>query len=128
LAGPSISFLGNQTDDALIEYYATCKGLIFPGEEDFGITPLEAMASGKPVIAYGKGGALETVIDGKTGILFHDQIEHALLHAVEMAENTCWDVNLLREQAKQFDKAIIKKKLKNLIMQKYEEFQISIGT
>jgi glycosyltransferase involved in cell wall biosynthesis len=127
LAGPNISILGNQTDDVLNGYYSTCNGLVFPGEEDFGITPLEAMASGKPVIAYSKGGALETVIDGKTGILFHDQNEHALNYAIEKAKDICWDVDFLREQAKKFDKAIIKKKLQNLIMQKYEGFQISVG-
>ena len=58
IAGPHIEFLGKQPDRVLVDCYSKCKGFIFPGEEDFGITPLEAMASGKPVIAYGKGGAL----------------------------------------------------------------------
>lgn len=62
LAKSNIEFLGLQNDPALNEYYSKCKALIFPGEEDFGIAPVEAMASGRPVIAYGKGGAVETVI------------------------------------------------------------------
>jgi len=123
LARANILLLGKQSDEAVVDYYSKCKAFIFPGEEDFGITPLEAMASGKPVIAYGKGGALETVIDGKTGVFFHEQDESSLMHAVEEAENIRWDVNFLREHAKQFDTAIAREKLRSLILEKYEEFQ-----
>jgi glycosyltransferase involved in cell wall biosynthesis len=62
MAGPSIEFLGWQSDRRVREYYSRCLAVLFPGEEDFGIVPLEAMSTGKPVIAYGKGGVLETVI------------------------------------------------------------------
>ncbi|MCX8029925.1 MAG: glycosyltransferase, partial [Brevinematales bacterium] len=67
IANKNIKFLGRQPDEVVKEYYSKCRALIFPGEEDFGITPVEAQASGRPVIAFGKGGALETVIDGVTG-------------------------------------------------------------
>ncbi len=67
MAGPHIKLLGPQPFEVLKHHYARCQALIFPGEEDFGIVPVEAMASGRPVIAYGKGGATETVIDGVTG-------------------------------------------------------------
>ncbi len=62
MAGPTVEFLGWQPDEVVREHYARCRALLFPGEEDFGIVPLEAMACGKPIIAYGKGGALETVV------------------------------------------------------------------
>jgi glycosyltransferase involved in cell wall biosynthesis len=73
MARPNVEILGAQPTDVLKRYYSRCKALIFPGEEDFGIVPLEAMASGRPVIAYGRGGALETVVDGRTGLLFEEQ-------------------------------------------------------
>ncbi|MDQ8154938.1 MAG: glycosyltransferase, partial [Gemmatimonadota bacterium] len=76
-----------------------CRGLIFPGEEDFGITPLEANASGRPVIAYRAGGATETVRDGVTGVLFDAQTPAALAAAVQRAETITWDAALIRRHA-----------------------------
>jgi len=86
MAGNNVEFLGRQPFEILRDHYSRCQALVFPGEEDFGLVPLEAMASGRPVIAFGKGGALETVVDGKTGIFFHEQTEDALMEAVERFE------------------------------------------
>ena len=86
MAGKNVEFLGRQPFEVLRDHYSRCQALVFPGEEDFGIVPLEAMASGRPVIAFGKGGALETVVDGKTGVFFHEQTEYALHEAVERFE------------------------------------------
>lgn len=85
-AGPSVTFLGKAPFDVLKDHMARCKALIFPGEEDFGIVPVEVMASGRPVIAYGRGGALDTVLDGETGMLFKDQSLEGLIDAVERFE------------------------------------------
>lgn len=85
-AGPNISFLGQVPFDVLKLHLARCKALIFPGEEDFGIVPVEAMASGRPVIAYARGGALDTVIDGETGLLFRDQSVDGLIAAITRFE------------------------------------------
>lgn len=87
MASKNVEFLGRQPFEVLRDHYSRCQALVFPGEEDFGIVPLEAMASGRPVIAFGKGGALETVLDGKTGVFFHEQTEAALLDAVERYED-----------------------------------------
>lgn len=86
LAGPKTRFLGKVPFAVLQDHLARCRALIFPGEEDFGIVPVEAMASGRPVIAYGRGGALDTVIDGETGLLFPDQSVEGLIEAVERFE------------------------------------------
>ena len=86
LAGPNVTFLGGIGNSELRKIYAGAKALLFPGEEDFGITPLEAMASGTPVIAYGRGGALETVVEGKTGIFFPHQTVESLVSAIETFE------------------------------------------
>ena len=86
LAGPTIEILGSLSNSAISDLYRKCKAFIFPGEEDFGITPLEAMASGAPVIAYGSGGVLETVTE-KTGIFFRPQTVEALMEAVLKIEN-----------------------------------------
>jgi glycosyltransferase involved in cell wall biosynthesis len=83
LAGPHVTMLGPQPFAVLKHHYARCQALIFPGEEDFGIVPVEAMASGRPVIAYGKGGATETVQEGLTGTFFHEQSVEALIDAIE---------------------------------------------
>ncbi|MEM9761876.1 MAG: glycosyltransferase [Pseudomonadota bacterium] len=81
-----VRFLGRVDDATLTALYARARGLIFPGEEDFGIVPVEAMAAGCPVIAYGRGGACDTVLDGQTGVLFHEQTPEALVAAVQRFE------------------------------------------
>lgn len=86
MAGPNIRFLGSVDDKTMANAFATAKALIFPGVEDFGLVPLEVMASGRPVIAFGRGGALETVIDGKTGVLFHEQSAASLNAAIAKLE------------------------------------------
>jgi glycosyltransferase involved in cell wall biosynthesis len=83
LAGPTVHVLGPQPFAELKSHYSRCKALIFPGEEDFGMVPVECMASGRPVIAYGKGGATETVVDGETGVFFHEQTVEALNSAID---------------------------------------------
>lgn len=86
MAKPNVTLLGRQPLSAIVECYSRCKAFIFPGEEDFGITPLEAQASGRPVIAFAKGGALETVVDGGTGLFFKEQSVEALNDAVDRFE------------------------------------------
>ena len=86
-AKSNIQILGKTEFDVLKHHLARCRALIFPGEEDFGIVPVEAMASGRPVIAYARGGALDTVIDGKTGILFPEQTVGGLNRAIDRFEN-----------------------------------------
>jgi glycosyltransferase involved in cell wall biosynthesis len=81
LAGPTVTIMGPQPFEILRQHYARCRALIFPGEEDFGIVPVEAMASGRPVIAYGRGGATETVAPGLTGIFFDEQTVPSLVAA-----------------------------------------------
>jgi glycosyltransferase involved in cell wall biosynthesis len=82
LAGPTVTVLGSQPFDVLKQHYAQCRALIFPGEEDFGMVPVEAMASGRPVVAFGRGGATETVATGVTGIFFAEQKVEAISSAV----------------------------------------------
>jgi glycosyltransferase involved in cell wall biosynthesis len=138
LAKSNIEFLDWQNNNTLKEYYAKCKALIFPGEEDFGIVPVEAMASGRPVIAYGKGGALETVIplshqspvtshqseENPTGVFFYEPTPEALIEAVNLFENSQekFDRNSIRNHAMRFDRKIFKEKIRNYITEKYEEF------
>jgi glycosyltransferase involved in cell wall biosynthesis len=82
IAGPTIEFLGWQNEENKLEYLKNARALLFPGEEDFGIVPVEAMAAGKPVIAYGKGGVLESVVDGKTGLFFDEPTVESLTVAI----------------------------------------------
>ena len=101
-AGPHIEFLEWQSDEAVLTLYRTCRQLIFPGEEDFGIVPLEAQSCGKPVVAYGCGGALETVKADQTGVFFAEQTETSLLGAVERCASLPWDPALIRQHAESF--------------------------
>lgn len=82
LAGSSVEFLGGLPDEQVLECYRNCRMLLFPGEEDYGIVPLEAQACGRPVVAYAKGGALETVADGVSGVFFREQTTESLEDAV----------------------------------------------
>lgn len=85
-AGPNVTFMGRQPFEVVREYLSRCRALVFPGLEDFGMVPVEAMAAGRPVIAYGQGGVLDTVLDGHTGILFREQSVESLNDAVERFE------------------------------------------
>jgi len=118
IAGRNISFLGPQSDAAVAALLAGCQALIFPGVEDFGIVPLEAMASGRPVIAYAAGGALETMIDGVTGVLFHDQSVAGLNQAVTRYDNLAasFEPTAIRAHAMSFDKPVFQKKIMDFVM------------
>ena len=119
LAGPTVEFLGPRSDAEIADLYPRCRALLFPGVEDFGITPLEAMASGRPVIAYGQGGALETIIPldpaaprtpGPTGVFFGAQTVDALVAAIERFEANAdrFAPAALREHALGFDRQVFK--------------------
>jgi len=114
-AGPGIEFLGWRPDEEVRELYRGCRALIFPGEEDFGITPLEAQACGRPVIAYGRGGALETVRGGETGLFFKEQTVEALEAAVGQSAAMTFQPDLMRNNALRFDRAVFKKKIRDYI-------------
>ncbi|MGG7153355.1 glycosyltransferase [Clostridium neonatale] len=122
MANENIRFLGRESDDVIREHYAKCKAFIFPGEEDFGITPLEAMASGRPVIAYKKGGALETVIEEKTGVFFSNQNCDDLIASIKKFESMIFNKKEIRKHAENFDEVIFKQKIKKFIEEKYMEF------
>lgn len=115
LAKPNIEFIGAVTDERLAELYAGSRAVLFPQEEDFGIVPLEAMASGKPVIAYRGGGALETIIDRITGVFFDEQSEEALMEAVDRASRMKWLPTVCRGQAERFDIPVFRKKMQDVL-------------
>jgi len=106
IAGPSIRFLGRQSDEAVARYAARCRALLFPGEEDFGMTPLEVNAAGRPVIAFRAGGALETVVEGRTGLFFDHPESGSLIQAIEEFELRNWDPQVLRSHAAKFDRVV----------------------
>jgi glycosyltransferase involved in cell wall biosynthesis len=100
---------------------ARCRAFVFPGHEDFGIAPVEAQASGRPVIAFGAGGALDTVLDGQTGVLFKEQNVDALIEAIQHLTSLKFDPQLARSNAEQFDSNVFKEKLGKFIVEKYIE-------
>jgi glycosyltransferase involved in cell wall biosynthesis len=102
LAGPSTEFLGHVPDDRVPELFGQARALIFPGVEDFGMVPVEAQAAGLPVIAYGEGGVCDSVIHGRTGVLYPDGSPDALCRAIELFESMDFDERELRENAAQF--------------------------
>jgi glycosyltransferase involved in cell wall biosynthesis len=102
VAGPNVEFLGWQTDEAIRDLYRGCRMLVFPGEEDFGIVPLEAQACGRPVVAYRAGGAMETVLEGETGVFFGRQDEESLLAAARECASRPWNPPLIRRHAETF--------------------------
>lgn len=127
IAKPNVKIMGRQPDEVIKEHYSKCRAFIFPGEEDFGITPLEAQASGRPVIAYGKGGALETVIDDQTGVFFEEQTVESLKNAILKFETLHWDKQKIRKHALEFDEKIFKEKISKYVELKYEKHKEKIS-
>ncbi len=115
MATANIEFLGRVDEQQRRELFARCRAFLFPGAEDFGITPLEAMAAGRPVIAYAAGGALETVVDGLTGRFFHEQSAAALAVAVAATRHDHYDPQIIRRHAEQFGREVFLARMRALI-------------
>jgi glycosyltransferase involved in cell wall biosynthesis len=115
LAGGRITFLGSVSDQALKKLYAQARALIFPGCEDFGIIPVEAQAAGCPVIAFGQGGILESVIPEQTGVFFDRQSPEVLMDAILRFEQKQFNHRQIRQNSKRFDTAIFKKKIQSIV-------------
>ncbi len=102
MAGPTVEITGRLSDDEILALYRNCRLLVFPGEEDYGIVPLEAQSCGRPVVAYARGGALETVADGVSGVFFSEQTSDSLEDAVIRCSQTEFDSAAIRRHAEKF--------------------------
>ncbi len=120
-AKANIEFKGFVSEKELPQLYANARAVLYPQEEDYGMVPVEAQAAGTPVIAYGKGGAAETVIDRKTGVLFMPQTSGALILAIKSFTKLKFRPEVLREHSKQFDKKIFQTKIRQLVADKYRD-------
>jgi glycosyltransferase involved in cell wall biosynthesis len=119
IAESNVRFLGHLPDEKMREQMARCRALLFPGEEDFGLTPVEAMAAGRPVIAYGAGGALDSIVEGQTGLFFHEQTPSALAEAVQRFDQHDFDPAALQRHAQRFGVARFMRELGRALEQVY---------
>jgi glycosyltransferase involved in cell wall biosynthesis len=122
MAGPTVEFLGYVPDDQLPDLMARCKALLFPGLEDFGIVPVQAQAAGRPVIAYAGGGALDTVIPGKTGERFADLTVDSLCAVMTRFDASRYAPDVVRSHALQFDKAVFDREITGYVEQAWQDF------
>lgn len=126
LAGPTIEFVGRVDDVQMRRLYAGCKAFILPAEEDFGITPLEAMASGKPVIAYRGGGALETVVPGVTGEFFDEQTADSLARTLAAFDPARFATAGIRRHAERFDSPLFRRRLQAFVERSHRAFRHAV--
>jgi glycosyltransferase involved in cell wall biosynthesis len=122
LAGPTIRF-EQANDQELAAAYGSAEALLYPAEEDAGIVPVEAMSTGTPVIAYGKGGVLDSITDGKTGVLFKEQTVEGLVAAIKQAQAKQWDHRAIHEHAQQFSKAEFQAKFMRILEDEFAKFR-----
>jgi glycosyltransferase involved in cell wall biosynthesis len=124
LAGPNVKLLGYQPDSVVKAHLESCKAFIFAAEEDFGITVVEAQAAGAPVIGYGRGGTVETVLPEQTGLLFPEQTVISLMNAVKQfeLENPCWSSEKIHQHAQQFSQQRFHAELSAHIAQLWSNF------
>ncbi|HEC21468.1 MAG TPA: glycosyltransferase family 4 protein [Chloroflexi bacterium] len=121
MAGPTVQFLGRVPDEDLPDLLARCRAFLFPGLEDFGIAPVEAQAAGRPVIAYRGGGALDTVIEGETGLFFDEQSVESLCDALERFEGMTFSPAACRASAERFDAAVFDRELAAFVRTRYDD-------
>lgn len=115
LAGPTIEFLGRQSDGAVARLVSRCLALIFPGEEDFGMAPLEVNSGGRPVVAFNGGGASETIVPGLNGLFFQEATVESLIASLEVFEKMHWQPYRIRAYAKEFDSRIFRQRIRDYI-------------
>jgi glycosyltransferase involved in cell wall biosynthesis len=115
LAGPTVTMLGHVSDAEATRYAGECRALLFCGEEDFGMAPLELAAAGRPTIAYAAGGALETVVEGSTGVFFERQDVDSVMEAIRTFEATSWNPHTLRAHALRYDISQFRRKFYALL-------------
>lgn len=123
IAGDTVEFLGYVPDKELPGLMARCKAFIFPGLEDFGITPVQAQAAGRPVIAYKGGGALDTVIPGKTGEFFTETTGDSLAAVMRDFDATQYDSTVIRQHALKFDTQVFNAQITSFVEQAYQAFR-----
>ncbi len=111
IAGPTIKFLGRTSDETVESEVRRCQALIFPGEEDFGMAPLEVAAAGKPTIAFRAGGAVETIVEGETGIFFEEQTVESLIDAIGRFEKQQWSPTRIRKHAERFSVEVFEERI-----------------
>lgn len=127
IAGPTIEFMGFLPDKTVRNYFREAKAFIFPAEEDFGLTPIEAMASGTPVIAYKKGGLTETVQEGVSGTFFTKQTSTELINTIQKFEKMTFDPEIIRETTIKFGLDNFNKRFKSFVEKKYSSFKNKSG-
>ncbi len=115
LAGPTVTFAGHLSNEEVSGLLGRCRAFIFPGVDDFGIAPVEAMASGRPVIAFAGGGALDSVVEGQTGLFFHEPTPEALAAAIQHFETLDFDSSAIRHHAERFSRAVFEEKLTTFV-------------
>ncbi|HOX10586.1 MAG TPA: glycosyltransferase [Candidatus Moranbacteria bacterium] len=125
MAGPTIEFLGRVDDEELKKYYAECQAFVFPQEEDFGIVAIEALASGKPLIAYRGGDIPEHMEEEKMGVFFDKQSPKAIIEAVEKFKKLSFDPSYIRSKVLKFDREVFKEKMKEIIEKETEKHKSS---
>jgi len=125
IAGPKTKFLGWKSDENVKKYFASCRAFLFPGEDDFGIAPVEAMSFGRPVIALRKGGATETIIEGETGEFFDEPMIEVLADAVRRFQENekNYDPAKIREQAEKFSKEKFVENMKRVVREMVEKYK-----
>lgn len=122
MAGPSVEFRGRLPWSEVAELMANCRAFLFPGFEDFGIAPVEAQAAGRPVIAFARGGALDTVVEGLTGLFFREQSAAALAAAVEKFETLSFEPSVIRRNAERFSHHRFRRELADFVAAAWESF------
>ncbi len=127
LAGPTVEFLGKLPDGQVESLFANCSAFLFPGEEDFGIAPVEAMAAGRPVIAYRGGGAVETVAEGLSGLFFDEPTAESLMGAIRRLDSLTIDAQRIRAHAETFGHERFRERLQHLVARYVADYRSRHG-